>query len=56
MTAGNRVPHQRTHVTARYRDDPAPGTPLPDGQNVEMPGAQWLEDAEAVKGLLTNRS
>jgi len=52
MTAGNRVPHLHTHVTARYRDDLAPGTPLPDGQNVELPEAQWQADAEALRVLL----
>ncbi len=52
MTAGNRVPHLHTHVTSRYRDDPATGTPLPDEQNVEMPEAQWREDAAALSALL----
>jgi diadenosine tetraphosphate (Ap4A) HIT family hydrolase len=53
MTAGNIVPHLHTHVTARYRDDPAPGAPLPHDQNREMPEAQWRADAAALRGLLS---
>jgi diadenosine tetraphosphate (Ap4A) HIT family hydrolase len=29
LTLGNWVPHLHTHVVPRYRDDPAPGGPLP---------------------------
>jgi diadenosine tetraphosphate (Ap4A) HIT family hydrolase len=29
MTLGNWVPHLHTHVVPRYRDDPAPGGPIP---------------------------
>ncbi|MET0423869.1 MAG: HIT domain-containing protein [Actinoplanes sp.] len=49
MTAGNEVPHLHTHVTARYFDDPAPGAPLPAGQNHPMPEAQWHADAQAMR-------
>ncbi|WP_250031984.1 HIT family protein [Paractinoplanes maris] len=52
MTAGNIVPHLHTHVTARYRDDPAPGVPLPHGQNVEMPEPQWRADAAGLRDAL----
>jgi diadenosine tetraphosphate (Ap4A) HIT family hydrolase len=52
MTAGNRVPHLHTHVTARYWDDPAPGGPLPDGPNHEVPLDQLTADAAALRLLL----
>jgi diadenosine tetraphosphate (Ap4A) HIT family hydrolase len=52
MTLGNRVPHLHTHVTARYWDDPAPGGPLPDGPNDEVPPAQLAADAAALRQLL----
>src|SRR5438309_1310320 len=29
FTLGNWVPHLHTHVVPRYRDDPAPGQPIP---------------------------
>ena len=29
LTLGNWVPHLHTHVLPRYRDDPAPGGPIP---------------------------
>ena len=29
LTLGNSVPHLHTHVLPRYRDDPAPGGPIP---------------------------
>jgi diadenosine tetraphosphate (Ap4A) HIT family hydrolase len=29
LTLGNSVPHLHTHVVPRYRDDPAPGGPIP---------------------------
>ena len=29
LTLGNTVPHLHTHVLPRYRDDPAPGGPIP---------------------------
>ena len=29
LTLGNTVPHLHTHVVPRYRDDPAPGGPIP---------------------------
>lgn len=49
QTLGNRVPHLHTHVTPRYRDDPAPGAPLPDGPNVPRPEREWRADAEALR-------
>jgi diadenosine tetraphosphate (Ap4A) HIT family hydrolase len=52
MTMGNRVPHLHTHVTARYRDDPAPGSPLPDGPNHDVPPVQLADDAAALRLLL----
>jgi diadenosine tetraphosphate (Ap4A) HIT family hydrolase len=52
MTLGNRVPHLHTHVTARYWDDPAPGGPLPDGPNLEVPADQLASDAAALRLLL----
>ena len=52
MTVGNQVPHLHTHVTARYFDDPAPGAPLPAGQNHLMPEPQWRADVEALQQRL----
>lgn len=52
QTLGNRVPHLHTHVTPRYRDDPAPGAPLPDGPNLPLPEQQWRADAAALRRRL----
>jgi diadenosine tetraphosphate (Ap4A) HIT family hydrolase len=52
QTLGNRVPHLHTHLTPRYRDDPAPGAPLPDGPNLPLPERQWRADATALRRLL----
>ncbi|HEX3811810.1 MAG TPA: HIT domain-containing protein [Mycobacteriales bacterium] len=52
QTLGNWSPHLHTHVTARYRDDVAPGKPLPAGPNVDRPEAEWLADVAALKSLL----
>lgn len=52
MMLGNRVPHLHAHVTARYWDDPAPGGPLPDGPNYEVPPDQLAADAAALRLLL----
>ncbi|BCJ27963.1 hypothetical protein Asera_20710 [Actinocatenispora sera] len=49
QTLGNRMPHLHTHVTPRYRDDPAPGAPLPDGPNRPVPERQWRADAQALR-------
>jgi|SRR5215813_2539073 len=52
MTLGNRVPHLHTHVTARYADDPAPGSPLPDGPNQPLPENTWRADATSLRQRL----
>ena len=52
MTLGNRMPHLHTHVTARYWDDPAPGGPLPDGPNQDVPLDQLAADTAALCLLL----
>jgi diadenosine tetraphosphate (Ap4A) HIT family hydrolase len=52
MTLGNGNPHLHTHVTARYRDDPAPGGPLPGGPLHEMPADRLAEDAAALARIL----
>ncbi|BFU43917.1 HIT family protein [Krasilnikovia sp. MM14-A1004] len=52
MTLGNRGPHLHTHVTARYRDDPAPGAPLPDGLSRPLPEDEWRSDAAALRRRL----
>jgi len=52
QTLGNWSPHLHTHVTARYRDDVAPGRPLPAGPNVERPEDEWLADVRALRALL----
>lgn len=37
FTLGNSVPHLHTHVVPRYREDPAPGGPIPWGEVVGSP-------------------
>ena len=49
---GLRIHDLHTHVTARYWDDPAPGGPLPDGPNAEVPPEQLASDAAALRLLL----
>jgi len=45
-------PQLHTHVTARWRDDVAPGGPLPAGPNVDRPEDEWLADVSALRALL----
>ena len=52
QTLGNGSPHLHTHVTARWRDDVAPGGPLPAGPNVDRPEDEWLADVSALRALL----
>jgi diadenosine tetraphosphate (Ap4A) HIT family hydrolase len=54
-TLGNWVPHLHTHVVPRYRDDPAPGGPLPwDDLFTEAPSdpEELRRQAEAIRAAL----
>jgi diadenosine tetraphosphate (Ap4A) HIT family hydrolase len=54
LTLGNWVPHLHTHVLPRYRDDPAPGGPIPweaifSSAPADHESLRQLADALAVR-------
>jgi diadenosine tetraphosphate (Ap4A) HIT family hydrolase len=56
MTLGNTVPHLHTHVVPRYRDDPAPGGPIPWEQIFvpePVPEAELRRQAAGLRALLS---
>jgi diadenosine tetraphosphate (Ap4A) HIT family hydrolase len=56
MTLGNTVPHLHTHVLPRYREDPAPGGPIPWQEIFSpdpVPEAELRRQAADLRALLT---
>jgi diadenosine tetraphosphate (Ap4A) HIT family hydrolase len=56
LTLGNTVPHLHTHVLPRYRDDPAPGGPIPWEQIFvpePVPEAELRRQAAGLRALLS---
>ncbi len=55
LTLGNSVPHLHTHVLPRYRDDPAPGGPIPWEaifRAEPVPGTELQQQADDLRRLL----
>ena len=54
QTLGNAVPHLHTHLLPRFRQDPAPGRPLPfpEGERPHLPEDVLRADALALRSLL----
>jgi diadenosine tetraphosphate (Ap4A) HIT family hydrolase len=56
MTLGNTVPHLHTHVVPRYREDPAPGGPIPWPEIFSpdpVPDAELHRQAAGLRELLS---
>ena len=56
LTLGNTVPHLHTHVLPRYRDDPAPGGPIPWAEVSSpdpVPDADLHRQAADLRALLS---
>ena len=51
QTLGNAVPHLHTHLLPRFRQDPAPGRPLPfpEGERPHLPEDVLRADALALR-------
>jgi diadenosine tetraphosphate (Ap4A) HIT family hydrolase len=54
QTLGNAVPHLHTHLLPRFRQDSAPGRPLPfpEGERPHLPEDVLRADALALRSLL----